>query len=245
MSVGGVAGVSTTYNEADVIEACVRHHFAEGFDRLLIADASTDHTTEILHGLRNEFGKEALTIVRDDTDHHFQPRWINRLAFAAGTEWVVPFDADEFWYSPLGTIVEALESVPAGVSKLPARMWQHTDWEHRMMHPAPHPKTAFRWMPEMRVSNGNHYVDGPGAVLWGVLDLRELHFRSCEHMVRKVLERTDRIDPSLPVTDGAHQRERAAFLRAGGSPEEMWAEWLNQATVFDPIPSAVRVAPGR
>lgn len=226
-----LAGVATVFNEEDIIEQTVRHHFAEGFDRILIADASTDQTPEILAELSKEFD---LRVIRDDTGKHYQPRWINWLAQQAGCDWIVPFDADEFWYSPTGKrIVDALEDVPAGVTKLPARMFQHRDWEHRYPHPAPFPKVAFRWTPQMVVANGNHDVSGPGAALWGVLDLRELQFRSFEHLCVKSRDRVVRIDPSLPESEGAHQRVLHAL-----SLEERraaWADMQARETVFDPI----------
>lgn len=235
-----VAGVATVYNEADIIEACVRHLFAEGVDRVLIADASDDETPEILRGLQDEY--EGLFVCRDDEYYHFQPRWVNALAARAGTEWVIPFDADEFWYAPDGRpIADALSAVPPGVTKVYARMFQHRDWEHRHTHAVQLPKCAFRFSPHMRVQNGNHDVHGPGLGMWGVLELRELHFRSFEHMVVKSSARVERIDPSLPGSEGAHQR----VLHAMGMEEkrEAWAEWLNRETVFDPVPSVVPAVP--
>lgn len=228
-----IAGVATVYNEADIIESCIRHHFAEGVGRILVADASTDDTPDILHALADEFD---LRIFRDEDDHHFQPKWINWLAEQAHADWVVPFDADEFWYGASGqTVADAIAGVPAGVTKLYARMFQHRDWDHRHVHRAPFPKCAYRFGPAMRVANGNHDVSGPGAGLWGILDLRELQFRSFEHFCEKSTARTVRIDPSLPETEGAHQRVLHALDMDGKA--RAWAEWNKIETVVDPIPS--------
>lgn len=235
MHVPVIAAVATIYNEADIIEPVVRHLFAEGIDRVLVADASTDETTDILHGLAEELD---VTVVRDDADHHFQPAWINRLAWQADADWIVPFDADEFWYATeADTIKDALASVPLGVTKIYARMFQHRDWDHRYPNRAPFPKVAYRWDPRMKVANGNHDVDGPGAGMWGVLDLRELQFRSFDHMVVKSEARTVRLDPSLPETEGAHQRRLHAMSMDEKRAE--WARWQETETVFDPIPSKV------
>lgn len=230
-----IAAVATTYNEADIIGQNCRHLLANGVDHIYLADASTDETRQI--------AKDAcdgnLTLHEDNDQYHYQPLWINRLALEAaedGHEWILPFDADEFWYATnRGTIRDALVAVPAEVRKLHVRAFQHRDWNHREVTYRSMGKVAFRWEPGAWVANGNHGVSSPGPAYEGVLDLREWQFRSIEHLARKCHERVDRLDPSLPYTEGTHQRVLAAMTEEDLALE--WARMQAVPVVYDPIPA--------
>ncbi len=235
-----IAACSTVRNEVDIIEATVRHLFAEGVDHVYIADGlSTDGTREILDDLCHS---HPLTVITDGEPYHYQPAWINRLAMLAASEghdWIIPFDADEFWYSDLGTIADVLAGLIPDVHVLAARMWQHTDWDHRHIDPQPHPKVAYRWAPSADIANGNHAVRGIiGTMLGGVLDIRELKFRGYEHFKRKIIERNQTLDPSLPQTDGWHMRV------LDGLPESelrhAWDSMQQVPAILDPVPSSFR-----
>lgn len=230
-----IAGVCTAYNEADIIAASVTHLLDEGVDHVWIAHGpSTDATGNVLIGLPD------VTVIEDRDDVHHQPLWINHLvglAGAAGAEWIIPFDADEFWYpTEAADLKEALDGVPETVEKLLVRQFMHRDWDHRYTDYPTLGKVCFRYRPWAKVTNGNHDVSLAGGTA-GVVDLRELQFRSFEHMARKCRERVDRIDPTLPETDGAHQRVLAAL-----SADDLRREWERRqefSVVYDPIPARV------
>lgn len=230
-----IAAVATVYNEADIVGDSVRHLLNEGVDHVWVAHGpSTDGTGDILA----EFAE--VTVVEDRDVFHYQPKWINHLvgvAGAAGAEWIIPFDADEFWYpTEAATLAEALSGIPDTVEKLLVRQFMHRDWDHRYTDYHTLGKVCFRYRPWARVTNGNHDVSLSGGMA-GVVDLRELQFRSFDHMARKCHERVDRIDPSLPETDGAHQRVLAVL-----SPDDLRAEWDRRqeySVVYDPIPARV------
>ncbi len=235
-----IAAVSTIMNEADIIEATVRHLFAEGVDHVYIADGlSTDGTRDILDDLART---APLTVITDDQPYHYQPKWIDRLAALAaseGHEWIIPFDGDEFWYSDIRPLCEVFRYVPYNVGVLTARMYQHTDWDHRHIDPQPFPKVAYRWNENAHIANGNHSVAGVhGLVAGGVLDIRELKYRSFEHFKRKIIERNATLDPSLPITDGWHMRV------LDGLPESelrhAWDSMLQVPAILDPVPSLFR-----
>jgi glycosyltransferase involved in cell wall biosynthesis len=89
--------VTRTRNEADIIEAFVRHHLAL-FDRLIFLDnGSTDRTVEILQSLKTEglpitlFQWNTLTFVET-----VQNTFLFRQAAALGADWVACLDCDEF-----------------------------------------------------------------------------------------------------------------------------------------------------
>ena len=93
-----LVAVSVVKNEADIIEAFVRHTRAWTDHHLIFDHASTDGTREILQALQNE--GLPLTLY---TDHHLgnlqqaRSNFLTRLAVGSfGADWVFPLDADEF-----------------------------------------------------------------------------------------------------------------------------------------------------
>lgn len=227
-----VAAVSTILNEADIVGATLTHLYNEGVANVYIADGmSTDGTRDILAGFPCR--------VYDDTeDCHRQPWWIARLAQQAyedGADWVLAVDADEFWYSPSGlTIAEALNEVDESIGKLYAQMWQHINYEYREPAPKRLRKVAFRASDGVVVANGNHEAQTGGGSLDGVLALREIQYRDFEHFCRKIVERTTRLDPSLPAGEGTHVTQYFGWSKEELEP--VWREMVAQATVLDPIP---------
>lgn len=95
-----IFGISMVRNEADIIGLTVLHHLSLGLDRILILDnGSTDGTDEILRLLGKE--DERVKWIRDDSpfDQATITTELAREAYRQGADWVVPFDADEFWWS--------------------------------------------------------------------------------------------------------------------------------------------------
>lgn len=114
-------------DEADVIEAMVRHHFAQGVDVMLVTDnGSADGTREILQSLADE---DPRLLVADDPVHRKQQgetvtRMAREAAVVHGADWVINADADEFWLAEGGgTVREAFERFdPAwGAFEVPVR----------------------------------------------------------------------------------------------------------------------------
>lgn len=111
-----VYGISMVRNEADIIRLNVLYHLSLGLDRITVVDnGSTDGTDRVLERLSKE--NHRVTWVRDDGP--FLPsRVMTRMAreaFREGADWVVPIDADEFWYAPKGNFREVLEGSKAGL----------------------------------------------------------------------------------------------------------------------------------
>lgn len=228
-----VVTITTAWQEADIIGDFVQHTLSHGVDEILVAySPSDDGTGDILRSFSQ------VSVILDTEPYHMQPMWMSQLAYIAdakGADWIIASDCDEFWYATEGgSIPKALDEVPETIGKVCAR--QYRQWgDYRQPVPNPHPKVAFRAHPTAQVANGNHDVTGiPGLFCTGVLDLRERHFRSVEHMKRKVAERLARIDPSLPITDGAHIRELGGFTDAEFAAR--YEEMVALGTVYDPIP---------
>jgi hypothetical protein len=108
-------GIAMVRNEADVIRLSILHHLALGLDRILIVDnGSSDGTTEILERLHrddpriewwSEPGSYQQELIRTE---------LAREAFRRGADWVVPFDADEFWWVRRGDLRTKLAGSAAG-----------------------------------------------------------------------------------------------------------------------------------
>jgi glycosyltransferase involved in cell wall biosynthesis len=116
-----VYGISMVRNEADIIRANVLYHLASGVDRMLVVDnGSTDGTDGALQQLSLEHPEVRWS--RDDGP--FLPSRVMtklaREAFEEGADWVVPVDADEFWYAPGGDLRRVLEIAKAGVLRAQA-----------------------------------------------------------------------------------------------------------------------------
>lgn len=97
-----LVAVSVVKNEADVIEAFVRHTRAWVDHHLVFDHDSTDGTREILRQLQAE--GLPLSLFCDDAPGHLQQARSNRLTLIAAREhaadWILPLDADEFLEGP-------------------------------------------------------------------------------------------------------------------------------------------------
>jgi hypothetical protein len=111
-------GVAMVRNEADVIEAFVRHNLIV-LDGLAIVDhASFDGTSDILRELQRE--GLPLRVVPDSNAAHFQSQRITQIVREVigdeGADFVFALDADEFLKSASrATLEQALGEVPVGL----------------------------------------------------------------------------------------------------------------------------------
>lgn len=110
------ASISVVRNEADVIEAFVRHN-AQFLDAMVIVDhRSVDGTAEVLR----ELAEEGLPLVvsSEESPVQRQAEVLTALMRSAardeGADWVLPLDADEFLVSADGGGVRrSLEALPS------------------------------------------------------------------------------------------------------------------------------------
>lgn len=113
-----IVGVSVVRNEADIIRITVLHHLAAGLDRLLIIDnGSTDGTDRILRQLARD---RRVDWSRDEGlfRQGEMLTTLARRATAAGADWVIPFDADEFWYAPQRPLRQVLATSTAAALRV-------------------------------------------------------------------------------------------------------------------------------
>ena len=209
-----IVGVSAVKNEADIIEANVRHNLRY-LDRMIVLDHdSCDATPRILQSLVDE--GLPLTISRLGTpDPSFkQAQFTTALARGAfekcAADYVMPFDADEFIRAPSRDALEAaLNDTKTDVTNM---RWQtYVPSAHGERG---HPLRSLRWRVETakdplckailsrrvlerdwRIGRGNHVVFEQvgdklswtaGEALQGVT-LAHLPLRSPEQLAAKVL----------------------------------------------------------
>jgi glycosyltransferase involved in cell wall biosynthesis len=109
-----ITGVAMVRNERDLVGVTVAHHLAAGVDEVLIVDnGSTDGTPDVLRLL----AKNGRVHWLSDTSAYRQASITTALAREAydrGADWVLPFDADEFWVGAVGDLRAPLERTEAG-----------------------------------------------------------------------------------------------------------------------------------
>lgn len=191
----GIWGICMVRDEADIIESSIRHLADQGVGSFLVVDnRSSDDTLSRLRDLQNEI--PGLHVGRDAEPAYYQSAKMTRLADAvrgAGAEWIVPFDADEYWFGVSGTVAETLASSTAAVVR--ARIhnaFPVADDDAWWLDDSPHPdiKSAFRAWPGAIVTMGNHEILRPGP---RTTQLRVVHipWRTPEQFDRKLRQGHD------------------------------------------------------
>jgi len=114
-----VIGISLVRNEADIVGITVAHHLSQGLDEVIVLDnGSTDGTGEVLRELAEKDGR--VTWRRDDSpfDQASLTTELAREAHRKGADWVLPFDADEFWCAEGGDFKKLLAGSKAGALRV-------------------------------------------------------------------------------------------------------------------------------
>ncbi|HZL17747.1 MAG TPA: glycosyltransferase family 2 protein [Polyangia bacterium] len=237
-----IGACSTVKNEVDIIGPCIRNLLDQGVDSIIIADASTDGTRDILASFPEVY------ILDARGPWHDQERWMNQAAQMigdAGHRWVVPFDADELW-GGVGlrgagdawslTLADFLLCQAADVGIVEATLWHHRDWEHKYVPAERLPKVAFRWVEGATLAVGNHSVRLPGD--WRTvsgLEIRHWQYRSLEHFRRKIRGNTASLQQwEIDRGDGIHLTQYAHLT--DDELEAVYRDITAQPVVFDPIP---------
>jgi hypothetical protein len=103
-----------TRDEADIVDANLSFHLNAGVDFVVATDhQSTDGTREVLESYARS---GHLHLIGRDGSEMDESDWataMSRLAAGEfGADWVIPSDADEFWWPRGGSLKEVLASIP-------------------------------------------------------------------------------------------------------------------------------------
>ncbi len=197
-------------NEADIVEANLDYHLAQGVDFVIVTDhGSSDGTAELLRPYERAGVAEVL---REDGEEHHQGVRVTRMARLAlsrhGADWVIHNDADEFWWPLSGSLRDVFASIPADYGQI--------EVQRRNFLPRPdcagpfasrllyrdarslngeggplEPKVAHRAHPDIVVAPGNHSISGADlrpAPAGELLEIFHFPMRSYEQFERKVLQ---------------------------------------------------------
>lgn len=235
---GEVWGVTMVRNEQDIVGQCLRHLLGQGVDHLLVADnLSDDDTPAILAELAAS--DRRVHLARDIEPAYFQAEkmtYLARAAQRAGADWIVPFDADEFWFAEVGSLgeffaratadpstpqtIRALihDTIPTGSSTVaPTRATYIMD-----STPTPPGKVAYRAHRLAMLMMGNHGVKRVGGI-GGGLRIGHLLYRSPEQIARKARQGAEAVARAEgPDYVGAHWRALDALDRE--HIEEVWSQ---------------------
>jgi len=207
-----LVAVSIVKNEADIIEAFVRHTRAWVDHHLVFDHESSDGTRAILHHLQAE--GLPLTLYADDSPGHRQQarsNYLTRLAAGKyGADWILPLDADEILVGPdRGALDQALARVSAAQpASLPLREYHASTADDptitnpvlRLTHcqPSPSPTRkvfvprALALDPAVSAGKGTHALFRGAIALSdarmpAAFELAHLAQRSPEHQVLRVV----------------------------------------------------------
>jgi len=113
---GAVWGVCLARNEEDIVEHTVRHMLNQGLDGVIVVDnLSTDGTRAVLDALAAADPRVHVGVDRQVGFHQgAKVSYLSHLAWRAGADWIVPFDADEFWFAEGESVGDFLRHLDAG-----------------------------------------------------------------------------------------------------------------------------------
>lgn len=254
-----VVGISMAHNNADIVRFTTEHMLTQVDHIIVLDNFSSDGAREILEEL-------PVTVIDDDEPGYFQSRKMTWLANYArthfGAEWVVPFDSDEIWYSPFGTIKNVLSDIHPQWLVATADLYDHvtsTEDNPSELDPVKRigwrrsykgilPKVACRWRKDLVIGQGNHNAVYQGGATHqdGLLVVRHYPYRSTEQYIRKVRDGVAAYAATdLPESSGAHWKDYGRLLDSGGEGalEEVYSTWFHldnpeflNNVIYDPAP---------
>jgi glycosyltransferase involved in cell wall biosynthesis len=245
-----VYAISMVRDEKDIIKYSINYLMSQNIDGMIIADnMSEDGTQFILSRLQEKWG-DMLTIVQDNEPAYYQSQKMTDLAHLVhkdfGAEWIIPFDADEFWYSKHGKIGPVLKNTEEDVVIAPVwhMVLKNSDdmnlppqarMNYRREQPEQFPVVAFRYNSDIIIHQGNHDVDHAGARIHGTIEVKHYQYRSFSQFVHKVRNGAEAYNATdLPYGQGQHWREYSAM-----SDEDLQKEWDQMSNevnlVYDPL----------
>lgn len=249
---GSVWGVCLARNEEDIIIRTVRHMLDQGLDGVIVVDnLSTDATRSLLDGLA---ALDPRVHVGSDAQVGFhqggKTSYLAHLAWRAGADWVVPFDADEFWYAEDASVAEFLARQSATSvwcdfrNVFPTLAEERIDLAHGdpvqvERHENAWLRVCFRSRRWVWVGEGNHALRDSEELPVRGLHMLHYSYRSLEQYSRKVDHGVAALEAAgKDATIARHWRHWAAM--APRDRGVLWRSYLAGSGVPADDPTPVR-----
>jgi glycosyltransferase involved in cell wall biosynthesis len=252
---GSVWGVCLARNEEDIVAHTVRHMLDQGLDGVIVVDnMSTDATRAVLDELA---GTDPRVHVGSDQQVGFHQggkvSYLAHLAWRSGADWVVPFDADEFWFAEGGTVASFLAGQRADSvwcdfrNVYPTVQDAEIDLARRAAvqvdrAASPWMRVCFRARRWVWVGEGNHALRDSAEIPVRGLHMLHYSYRSLEQYSRKVDHGVAALQAAgKDESIATHWRYWASIPAADRA--HLWRRYLagDVETAIDPIPSRARI----
>lgn len=192
-----------------------------------MTNKSADSTAGIL---KDYEAKGLLRCIFEGSDDYSQHTWVTKMARMAyteyGADWVINNDADEFWWPLQGDLKETFRSIPPEINILRAHrhnfvvvgpaekpfydrmIYREKESLNPLGRPLP-PKVAHRGNTTVKVSQGNHAVEGieNPQIVDGLIEILHYPIRSYQQIENKI------------------SKGGAAYKRNQELPESMGITW--------------------
>jgi hypothetical protein len=180
-----------TRDEADIVDAQISFHLNAGVDLVVATDhRSQDGTLDVLESYARSRQLHLLRETGDEMDEGALATRMSRVAATElGADWVIPSDADEFWWPRGGSLKEVLGSVPPRYGIVRALL--------RQFVPRPNGDAFFAERMTARVS-GSAPINDPNSLF------------------RPNLKAIHRGDPNVTLSAGAHTLLNSPFVPLRG-----------------------------
>lgn len=255
---GEVWGIAMVRDELDVIGTTLDHLLRQGVDRLLVVDnGSVDGTRELLEQRARDDAHVFVGI--DPVVPYYQAEkmtWLAHRAWRAGADWVVPFDADEWWFADSGVLADHLRRRPESVihahlHHMVPRQPDPADMAHAEFvldsTPSRVGKVAFRSHPLVRLQRGNHAVSRVGEVGTS-LHIAHAIYRGPGQVMRKVRQGTAAAEMTGDDVTEMTPHWASASIHSDDEVARMWATISDGRAEprlgFDAVGPMVHVRPG-
>jgi hypothetical protein len=228
-------------DEQDIIRENIEFHLAQGVDFFIVTDnRSVDATTGILKEYES---RGLLHYIYEGNDDYNQHAWVTRMARMAyseyGADWVINNDADEFWWPLQGNLKETFKNLPDDVNIIRADrhnfvvvedsdepFWSRMVYREKeslsSLGQVLPPKVAHRGAATVKVSQGNHFVEGMGT-LHVVEELIEiLHFP---------IRGYEQIENKISLGGAAYARNRELPESAGRTWRKLYEDYQTQGSL--------------
>ena len=228
-------------DEQDIIRENIEFHLAQGVDLFIATDnRSVDATTSILKEYESRGLLHYISETRDDYNQH---AWVTRMARMAyseyGADWVINNDADEFWWPLEENLKETFKNLPDEVNVLRADrhnfvvvgdsdepFWSRMVYREKnslnALGGTLPPKVAHRGVATVRVSQGNHSVEGMGILNMVEGPIEILHFP---------IRGNKQIENKISLGGAAYTRNRELPESDGRTWRKLYEDYQTQGSL--------------